>query len=107
MKWYNLAQSSLNCSVQLCQPARRIPEVHSKRSPLAIEQHLKIPTSLRRLHHPKRELLPGHFQIRRIVTSDLQEDSAIRPAFVRLPGRMQEPRTEPKTSGNLLYIANL
>ncbi len=52
-----------------------LAEVNTERAAMAICEHLKISTSLGRLHHPERILLLRYRQVFGVVAGDLQEHS--------------------------------
>src|SRR5581483_10904374 len=67
------------------EPCRHVgAKVDAQRAAPALGQHLEVAARLRRLDDAKRVALPRHSQIHRVVTGDLQEDSSIGPALVRL-----------------------
>src|SRR5579864_3914898 len=80
--------------------------MHPKRASSSLRQDLEIPPSLRRLYDAESVLLTRNGQFHSIVTSDLQEHTRIRPAFVSLPRGMQESRPESEARGDVLRIAN-
>src|SRR5689334_8657423 len=80
--------------------------MNSERPAASIGKHLEVTTSLGGFYNAEAVLLPGHRQVVRVITSDLKKDAAVRPAFVGLPGRVQEARAEAETGRNLLRVAN-
>src|SRR5579863_98240 len=78
--------------------------MNSQSAATAFGQDLEITARLSRLDHTKRVLLAGHGKISSVVTSDLQKDSGIWPAFVSLPGGMQKTRAEFHAGGNMLLV---
>ena len=81
-------------------------EVHAQRAALAVGENLKVPASLRRFHHSESVLLSGNRQVGRVVAGDLQEDAAVGPAFVSLPGGVQESRAEPEAGRDPFLISH-
>src|SRR5579885_3422948 len=69
-------------------------QVHAQQAPPAFCQDPEITPRLRRFHDPERVTLSWDGEIGGIVAGDLQEDAAVRPTLIGLPGRMQKPRTE-------------
>src|SRR2546422_2766174 len=69
-------------------------------------QYCEISASLRGFDDAEGVLLIRHRQIERIVASNLQEHSGIRPTLVGLAGRMQKARTKAQTSRHALSISN-
>src|SRR6059036_1963391 len=60
----------------------------------ALDEHLEIPTRLRGLNDAERVCVPGHGEVRRVVARDLEEHARVRATLVRLPGGVQEARSE-------------
>src|SRR5437899_2449989 len=60
----------------------------------ALDEHLEIPTRLRGLHDAERVCVPGHGEVRRVVARDLEEHARVQATLVRLPGGVQEARSE-------------
>src|SRR6185503_8563673 len=79
-------------------------QVHAQCPSLAVGKNLEIAAGLRCFHNTERVLCPRYGQIVGVVTGNLQEDSLIRAALIRLSCRMQKARAETKTSGYLLGI---
>src|ERR1700737_1388765 len=77
----------------------------STTSPLG--QHLEVSARLRCLNNPKGVFLTGYRHIECIGACDLQEDSGIRPALVRLSSRVQKARPKAQTGSDALVIAHL
>ena len=69
-------------------------QVHTQKTPAALGEHVEIAARLRRLDDAEAVGLTRHRHILGGFVGDLQEHAAVRPAFVGLPGRMQEARTE-------------
>ena len=67
----------------------------------AIYEDLKIAAGLGVLNHTESIFLSRDGEIVCVISRDLQEDTSVRPAFICLAGRMQEPRPEPETGGCL------
>src|SRR3954452_14737954 len=80
--------------------------MNAQGSASAFRKNLKISAGLCRLHNAERVLLSGHGQFHRVVTCNLQEDSGVRTAFVRLSGGMQKSRPKSQTGRNMLFIAD-
>src|SRR5579871_3719200 len=80
--------------------------MHAQRAPATFRKHLEVTARLRRLHHTERVLLPGHRNVLGVVTRDLEEYAAVRAALVRLPGRVEEARSEAQTRGDFLRVAH-
>src|SRR5262249_39476355 len=83
-----------------------LAEVDAEGAAIAFAKHLEVASRLRRLDRPEGVLLPWHLHVGRIIAGDLQEHAAVRPALVRLAGRMQEARAEAQAGGNPLAVAN-
>src|SRR5215813_5499338 len=79
--------------------------MNSQRSASTFGEHFKIAARLRCFHYAETVLLPRHRQVMRVLASDLQEDSGIRPTFIRLTRRMQKARTETETRCHLFRVA--
>src|SRR6185437_14810896 len=80
--------------------------MNAQRAPTALHQNLEIAARLRRLHHAEAVGMAGHVDIARIVAGDLQEDSRIGAALVRLPSRVLEARPETEADGGAGPVAN-
>src|ERR1035441_10564866 len=99
--------SSDVCSSDLLRQTRiDIFEVDTQRATTALHQHLEIAAGLRCLHDAKAVVMTGYVDIHRIVAGDLQEYSGIRAAFVCLPGRMLEARSEAEAGSGKGLVAN-
>src|SRR6185295_6161063 len=103
-----LGQRFIDRRGERCEPRLDVlADVHTQRTPAALDQYRQVAASLRRFHHAERELVARNFDIRGIVARDLQEHAGVRPAFVSLTGRVQEPRPEPEAGRDLLLRTNL
>src|SRR3954468_14059738 len=103
----SLSQSIEDRSVEHRQSRLEVAlEMYPQRAAAAFGQHVEIAARLRRLDHAKTRLLAGHREILGIVGGDLQEDAAVRPAFVGLPGGMQEARPEFRAGRDMALVAN-
>src|SRR5205809_7970354 len=101
------SERCLECGFQRPQARRYISaEMNAHRTAIAVDENLEISPRLSRFHHPERVFLPGHGQIRAIVARHLDEDPRVRPAFVSLAGRVEEPRPEFQARGDTLRIAH-
>src|SRR5215472_15930523 len=80
--------------------------MHPECAPAALGKHLEISSCLCSLHDPKSIFLTRHRQVVRVVAGHLQEDAAIRPAFVGLSSGMEEARTKAETYRDMLLVAN-
>ena len=80
-------------------------EMHAKRTPAALGEHVEIAARLRRLDDAEACLLARHRQILGIVGRDLQEHAAVGSALVGLAGRVQEARPETDAGRDLLAVA--
>src|ERR1700742_5236741 len=88
-----LPEGLLNGINKFCKARINIlAEMHAQGAAVAFGKHLKITPRLCGFDNAKGVFLPRHRNVHIIVTSDLQEDAAVRPALVRLPCRMQEAR---------------
>ena len=83
-----------------------ILEVDPQRATATLHQHLEVAAGLRGLDHAEAVGMAGHVDIGRIVAGDLQEHAGIRPAFVGLPGRMLEARSEAEAGRGTRLVAN-
>src|ERR1700758_3848068 len=75
-------------------------------SAIALGQDLEIAAGLGGFYNTKRILLAGHREIGLVVAGDLEEDSGVGAAFVRLAGGMQEAWAESETRGHAFLVAN-
>src|SRR5208283_3394211 len=89
-----LFERRIRCAGKLRQPRIDIFEVDTQRTTTALQQHLEVAAGLRCLHDAEAIGMAGHVDIHRIIAGDLQEYTGIRAAFVGLPGRMLEARSE-------------
>src|SRR3569833_1145543 len=102
-----LAQCVRYRGIEHLQPRTDIAlEVDSQCAPAALGQHVEVAAGLCRLDDAEARLLSGDRKILRIVSGDLQEHAAVRPALVGLAGRMQEARAELGASGEMLLVAH-
>ena len=81
-------------------------QVDSQGTASPLLHHFHIAAGLRGFDDAEGVLLPWHWQVARVVRRDLQEHPIVRSAFVRLPGRMQEPRAEADARCCFLGIAH-
>ena len=101
-----LLQSLHHYFFQLLQPRRHVRQMHAQSAPPAVGQDLEIAAGLRRLDHAESVFLSGNGQVGCVIAGNLQEDAAVRAAFVGLPGRMQKARAKAKTGGYAMPVAN-
>src|SRR5215469_5407177 len=80
--------------------------MHPECATAALGKHSEISSCLCSLHDPKSIFLTRHRQVVRVVAGHLQEDAAIRPAFVGLSSGMEEARTKAETCRDMLLVAN-
>src|SRR5207247_7970889 len=80
--------------------------MHAQGAAATFGENGKIASGLRGLDDTESVFLPRHGQIAGAVTSDLQKNAAVRPAFVGLPGRVQKARTETKDCGDFFLITH-
>ena len=59
-------------------------EMHAERATFTLDQDREVPARLRRLDHTERILLTRDRDVPGIVAGDLEEDTAVRTAFVGL-----------------------
>src|SRR5579884_1023509 len=83
-----------------------LTQMHAQCAAIALSQYLEVASRLSCFHDTEGELLSRNGNVDGVVASDLQKDSRIGTAFVRLPGRMQEPWTEAEAGGRALLVAN-
>src|SRR5882757_7725024 len=69
-------------------------------------QHFEIAPGFCRLDDAEGVFLAGNREIVGVVACDLQEDAAVGPALVGLPGGMQKARAESETCRDALAIAH-
>ena len=81
-------------------------EVNAQRTTVAFHQHREITAGLRGLDDPKAVGMTGHVDVGRVVAGDLQEHAGIRAAFVGLPGRMLEARSEAEAGRGAGLVAD-
>lgn len=74
--------------------------------PIAFGQHIEIAARLCRLDDAEARFVARNGQIVGVLGRDLQEDTAVRSAFIGLPGRVQEAWTEADAGGDMLFIAD-
>src|SRR5512143_462195 len=87
-------------------PADVGAKMHAQRAAISLRQDPEVAARLGGLHHAKAEAVAGDRQILSIIAGQLQEDAAIRSAFVGLSGRMEEARTEADAGGHAAGIAD-
>src|SRR5436309_13497315 len=74
--------------------------------PLAFRQHLKISTRLRGFHNAESVFLSRHRQVSSVIAGDLQEHSAVRPAFVSLSSGVQKTRAKTEACRDTFAVAH-
>ena len=62
-------------------------------SPFPLDEYVEVTLGLGVRQHAERIVLAGDRQRIRVVAGELQEDAAVGPALVQLPGRVQEARS--------------
>src|SRR5262249_34874489 len=78
-------QCLLNIVAQLLQAGSHVvSQVNPQRPPSALRQYFEIATRLCGLHQAERVFLIRYGQIVSVVAGHLQEDTAVRPTFIRL-----------------------
>ena len=85
---------------------RRRPQMHAQRTAAALREHLEIAARLRRFDYAKSIFLAGHREIGGIIACDLQEHAAVRPALVRLAGRMEKAWPKSEASSHAFGITH-
>src|SRR3979411_2863589 len=94
-------QGLLYQALQFCQTRIDISsQMHPQSAASPLGQHLEVSARLRCLDNPKGVFLTWHRHIECIVACDLQKDSGIRPALVRLSSRVQKARPKAQTGGD-------
>src|SRR5260370_20916282 len=102
-----LRQALPDCRLQFRESCTYVfAEVHAKRTSAALRKYREIATRLRCFDHPKRIFLFRDRKIVGIVTSDLQEDTAVGSAFIGLACRVQKPRPKSENSRQLLGVSD-
>ena len=81
-------------------------EMETQHPAPALGQHFEIAPGFRRLDDAEGVFLAGNREIVGVVAGDLQEDAAVGPALVGLPGGMQKARAEPKAGRDALAVAH-
>src|SRR5215470_5624895 len=81
--------------------------MHAQRAPSPLGKHCEIPPRLRRLNDTERVFLFGNREVIGIVAGDLQEDAAVRPSLVSLPGRVQKARAKSQNGRDPLCVPDL
>src|SRR5438034_4856220 len=79
-------------------------EVQADRATVALAQAQKVAERLGRFEHAERVGLARDRQVLRVIGSDLNEDSRVRPTLVQLPGGMEKARTIAERRRHLLLI---
>src|SRR5215469_1173326 len=69
-------------------------QMHTQRAPATFRKNREIPACLRGLNHTERVFLFGHGKVIGVLACNLQEDATVRPTFVSLSCRVQEPGTK-------------
>src|SRR5882672_11472964 len=97
----------LHCSCQCREPALQVfPEMGTQGTAAAFGKNGKIAAGLPRLHDSKRVLLSRNRQVLGVVAGNLQENAAIRAAFIGLSRRMQEARAKAENCGHFFLVAH-
>src|SRR5579859_1659496 len=78
--------------------------MNPQRPPVAFRHHGEIAASLRCFYDAESILLPRHGKIGGIVTRDLQKYAGVGAAFVGLPRRVQEARSESETRCDAFFV---
>ena len=82
-------------------------DVRPKGPATAFGEHVEITARLRRLDDAKGIGLSRYRQVFGIIAGDLQKDTAVRPAFVGLSGRVQKARPKAEAGREFLAVADL
>ena len=82
------------------------PEMETKHPAPTFGQHFEIAPGFCRLDDSEGVFLAGNREIIGVIARDLQEDAAVGPALVGLPGRVQKARAEPKAGRDALAVAH-
>src|SRR6476660_719744 len=86
-------QGFLDGRLECCEPCGDVrPEMKTKHASPTFRQHLEIPPGFCGLDDAKGVFLAGNWEIVGVVACDLQEDAAVGPALVGLPGRVKKAR---------------
>ncbi len=91
-----LGEAGLQITLDMC----------PQRAPAALQQHTEIAAGLRGFDHAETRAVRRNRQILGVVRRDLQKHAAVRPAFVGLPGGMQETRAEFETGRDMAPVAH-
>src|SRR5664280_2778205 len=101
-----LFERRIHCAGKLRQARIDILEVNTQRAATALNQHLEVAAGLRGLHHAETVGMAGHVDVGWVIAGNLQEHAGIRAAFVGLPRRMLEARSEAEAGGGTGFVAN-
>ena len=80
--------------------------MNAQDTPAAFREHVEITARLRRLDDPEGIFLVWNREIEGVVAGDLQKNATVRAAFIGLPGRVQEARSEAHAGGDPLAVAD-
>src|SRR5262245_41376733 len=93
--WFSLGEGPLDGSAELREAAGNVRvEVDPQRPSAALRQNREVAAGLGGLDDAEGEVPSGDGEVGDVVGGDLEEDAAVRPALVRLAGRVQEARAE-------------
>src|SRR5260370_41540096 len=81
-------------------------EMDAQDTPIAFGQNLEVAARFRRLDDTEGVLLVRNLEIARVVAGDLKEHAGVRAAFVGLPRRMKESRSEAEAGGDTFAVAD-
>src|ERR1051326_3153608 len=95
-----ISKDSFHQGIELRQAGGHIgAEVNPQSAATLVGEYLEVAAGLRGFHHAEGILLAGHIEIDGVVTGDLEEDTAVRSAFVSLSGGVEEARSEAEAGG--------
>jgi hypothetical protein len=81
-------------------------EMNAQRSSIAFRQNVEVASGLRGFDDSESVLLFRDRQVLRVFASDLEEDAAVRAAFVGLSSGVQEAGAEAETGRDALTVAD-
>src|SRR5665213_390480 len=101
-----LVERCIDCVRQFLKAGIDMLKVYAQHATVAFHQHCEVAASLRCLDQSKAVGMSGHIYISRVIAGDLQKHTGVRAAFVGLPGRMLEARSETEAGGGTGLVAD-